>query len=157
MNTYCTSVFKGMDMAVESIVKIINTLNEEDLSIRPTADKMSIGELLAHMSVLCKADFLIGAGASEEEMDRFYEESEPESNLAAIAIALLENYNFLKKGIDSLTEQELLCETKSYWGGVHSRYEWLLDTQAHLYHHRGQLHAMMVHVMKRDPKVQLFE
>lgn len=156
MNVYCRSVFKGMDMAVESIVKIINTLNEDDLSIRPTSEKMSIGELLVHISVLCKADFLIGAGASEEEMDQFYKESEPETKLAAIAIALLENYNFLKGGIESLNEEELQRETKSYWGAVHSRYEWLLDTQAHLYHHRGQLHAMLVHVLKRDTKVQLF-
>ncbi|MNC81638.1 hypothetical protein D3C75_1348290 [compost metagenome] len=69
----------------------------------------------------------------------------------------MDNYSFLKVGIAGLNEDELLRETKSYWGAVHSRYEWLLDTQAHLYHHRGQLHAMMVHVLKRDPKVQLFE
>ncbi|MBD8842007.1 MULTISPECIES: hypothetical protein [Paenibacillus] len=55
------------------------------------------------------------------------------------------------------TEDELLREKTVFWGGVHSRFEWLLDTQAHFYHHRGQLHAMLVHVLKREPNVQLFE
>ncbi|MCW3793274.1 hypothetical protein OM416_16910 [Paenibacillus sp. LS1] len=55
------------------------------------------------------------------------------------------------------TEDELLGETTAFWGGVHSRFEWLLDTQAQFYHHRGQLHAMLVHVLKREPNVQLFE
>lgn len=157
MNVYCKGIFNQMDMAVQSVINLMNTLSDEDLSIRPTAEKMSIGELLAHMSVLCQADFLIGAGASEEELDQFYEESEPKANLHAISDALLKHYTFLKEGIAALTEDELLRETTAFWGGVHSRFEWLLDTQAHFYHHRGQLHAMLVHVLKREPNVQLFE
>ncbi|WP_340388199.1 hypothetical protein [Paenibacillus sp. FSL E2-0151] len=35
------------------------------------------------------------------------------------------------------TEDELLREMTAFWGGVHSRFEWLLDTQAHFYHHLG--------------------
>ncbi|WP_340015091.1 hypothetical protein [Paenibacillus sp. FSL K6-1318] len=54
-------------------------------------------------------------------------------------------------------EDELLRETTAFLGGVHSRFEWLLDTQAHFYHHRCQLHAMLVHVLKREPNVKLFE
>lgn len=157
MNIYCQGIFKQMDIAVDSVIKLINTLSDEDLSIRPTAEKMSIGELLAHLSVLCKADFLIGKGVSEEEIDLFYEEAEPAPNLDAIAQALLQHYNFLKEGIAQLDESELLQQTTAFWGGTHSRYEWLLDTQAHFYHHRGQLHAMLVHVLKREPNVQLFE
>ncbi|MDN4494470.1 DinB family protein [Ureibacillus aquaedulcis] len=148
---------KQMDLAVESIIKLIDTLKEEDLAIKPTQEKWSIGELLSHMSVLCKADFLIGAGASEEELERFYVEAEPEANKNAITEALVQNYQYLKEGIASLTEEELLRETTSFFGVTHSRYEWLLDTQAHLFHHRGQLHSMIVHVLKREPNVRLFE
>lgn len=157
MNIYCQGIFKQMDMAVDSVIKLMNTLSDEDLSIRPTTEKMSIGELLAHLSVLCKADFLIGKGVSEEEIDLFYEEAEPAPNLSAIAEALRNHYQFLKDGIGELEEIEILRDTTAFWGGTHSRYEWLLDTQAHFYHHRGQLHAMLVHVLKREPNVQLFE
>ncbi|WP_405171159.1 hypothetical protein MHI12_30025 [Paenibacillus sp. FSL H8-0280] len=55
------------------------------------------------------------------------------------------------------TEDELLREMTAFWGGVHSRFEWLLDTKVHLYHNRGQLHAVLVHVLKQEPNVQLFE
>jgi hypothetical protein len=109
------------------------------------------------MSVICKADFLIGAGASEEDLDRFYEEAEPEPNRKAITDSLINHYSYLKDGIAGLKEEELLQETTSFFGVVHSRYEWLLDTQAHLFHHRGQLHSMIVHVLKQEPNVQLFE
>jgi uncharacterized damage-inducible protein DinB len=157
MNVYCKGVFKEMDLAVASIIKLIYTLSEEDLYIKPTDGKWSIGELLSHISVLCKADFLIGTGASEEDLDRFYEEAEPDTNRKAIADALISNYSYLEEGITSLLENELLQETTSFFGVVHSRYEWLLDTQAHLFHHRGQLHSIIVHVLKREPNVQLFE
>ncbi|WP_413363368.1 DinB family protein [Lysinibacillus sp. 3P01SB] len=156
MNVYCKGVIKQMDLAVDSIIKLIGTLSEEDLSIKPTEGKWSIGELLSHISVLCKADFLIGMGASEEELDRFYVEAEPEVNKTAIINALMINYSYLKEGIALLEEEELLREITSFFGVTHSRYEWLLDTQAHLFHHRGQLHSMMIHVLKRKPNVQLF-
>jgi uncharacterized damage-inducible protein DinB len=157
MNLYCQSVFEQMDMAIESVLGIIDTLREEDLAVRPTADKMSIGELLAHLAVLCEADYLIGAGVSEEEIDLFYEQNEPAPNREAIARSLSMHYATLKQGIAGLSDEELLTRTTAFWGGVHSRFEWLVDTQAHFYHHRGQLHAMLVHVLKHDPKVRLFE
>jgi uncharacterized damage-inducible protein DinB len=157
MNVYCKGVFKEMELAVNSIIKLIDTLSEEDLKIKPTEGKWSIGELLSHISVLCKADFLIGAGASEEDLDRFYEEAEPEQNREVITDSLINHYTYLKDGIAKLEEEELLQETTSFFGVVHSRYEWLLDTQAHLFHHRGQLHAMIVHVLKQELNVQLFE
>jgi uncharacterized damage-inducible protein DinB len=157
MNVYCKGIINQMDMAIDSVVKLINTLNEEDLNIKPTEEKWSIGELLVHMSVICKADFLIGLGASEEELDRYYEEAEPIANLKSITATLIDNYAFFREGIAALEDAELLRETTSFFGAVHSRYEWLLDTQAHFYHHRGQLHAMIVHILKREPNVQLFE
>jgi uncharacterized damage-inducible protein DinB len=146
-----------MDMAVDSVVRLIDTLNEKDLNIKPTAEKWSIGELLMHMSVICKADFLIGLGASEEDLDRYYEETEPKADLKSITLTLKDNYAYFRERVAELDDAELMRETTSFFGVVHSRYEWLLDTQAHFYHHRGQLHAMMVHILKREPNVQLFE
>lgn len=153
----CEGVFKAMDLAVGSIIMLIDILSDEDLNVKPTEGKWSIGELLSHIAILCKADFLIGAGASEEDLDRFYEEAEPEMNRKAIAEALVDNYSYLKNGIASLKEEDLIKETTSFFGVIHSRYEWLLDTQAHLFHHRGQLHSMIVHILKLEPNVRLFE
>jgi hypothetical protein len=96
-------------------------------------------------------------GSFGEELDHFYEEAESEANLKVISRALLKNYAFLKEGIACLEEEELLRETTSFFVAVHSRFEWILDTLAHLYHHRGQLHAMIVHVLKRETNIQLFE
>lgn len=157
MNVYCKGIINQMDMAVDSVIKLMNTLSEKDLNIKPNAEKWSIGELLVHMSVICKADFLIGLGNTEEELERYYEETKPKTNLKSIASTLIENYSFLREGIAKMEEKELLQVTTSFFGVVHSRYEWLLDTQAHFYHHRGQLHSMLVHVLKKEPNVQLFE
>lgn len=157
MNPYCKGIIQQMDLAVDSVIKLMDTLSDEDLLIKPNPEKWSIGELLAHMSVIGKADFLIGLGASEEELDQYYEETAPQMNLKSIGSTLTENYAFLRKGIAEMEEKDLQQVTTSFFGAVHSRYEWLLDTQAHFYHHRGQLHAILVHVLKREPNVQLFE
>lgn len=42
-------------------------------------------------------------------------------------------------------EEELHMEMTSYWGTTYSWYEWLIEITTHLYHHRGQLHSMLVH------------
>lgn len=157
MNVYGKGIIQQMDLAVDSVVQLMNTLSDEDLRIKPNPEKWSVGELLAHMSVICKADFLIGLGASEEELDQYYEETEPKANLESITSTLTENYAFLRKSIAEMEERELLQVTTSFFGAVHTRYEWLLDTQAHFYHHRGQLHAILVQVLQREPNVQLFE
>ncbi|WP_234007866.1 hypothetical protein [Lysinibacillus sp. FJAT-14745] len=55
------------------------------------------------------------------------------------------------------TEVDLQDKLTSHWGVTYSRYEWLLEILAHVYHHRGQLHAMLVHCCGIDQKVPLFE
>lgn len=52
MNVYCKGVIKQIDLAVDSIIKLIETLSVEDLSIKPTERKWSSGELLSHISIL---------------------------------------------------------------------------------------------------------
>ena len=71
--------------------------------------------------------------------------------------ALLSNYTFMEERFMEFSKEELHEEMTSYWGTTYSRFEWLLEIVAHLYHHRGQLHSILVHCYGMDLKVQLFE
>lgn len=156
MNTYCLSVLHQIKLAVSTISQIINSLEEADLQKRPTAHKHSIGELLAHIAIICKADLLISNGATEAEMQDFYSAVSFKTK-KEIGEALLKNYLALEEHYLNLTETALQQPVPSYWGTTYTRYEWLLEILAHVYHHRGQLHAMLVHSIGKDPKIVLFE
>lgn len=156
MNTYCQSALNQIKIAVMSIVKMIDKLEESDLQKRPTANKHSIGELLEHITLMCKADSLISDGASQEEMTTFYSSISYE-NLNDLQVGLHTNYQLLEEKFLKFTEYELQKKTTSFWGVTYTRFEWLLEIVAHIYHHRGQLHAMLVHYCEKDPKVPLFE
>ncbi|MDQ0226065.1 damage-inducible protein DinB [Bacillus sp. 7586-K] len=153
---YYVSVIHQIEVAVNTIIKIIDNLSEEDLQKRPTPNKHSIGELLEHLVVICEADWRIANEASKEDMEDFYSEVSYNS-LESIKEGLLINLKALKSNCRKLTEEELLTETTSYWGLTYSRYEWLLEILAHVYHHRGQLHAMLVHCYDQDPGISMFE
>jgi uncharacterized damage-inducible protein DinB len=155
-NLYSKSAFHQIEIVVNSILEMINTLKQEDLLIRPTQGKHSIGELLNHIALIPKADFLISEEADVIELTGFYQENVYYS-IEELKLSLIQNYQSLKVSYESFSEQELLEESTSYWGVTYSRYEWLLEIAAHLYHHRGQLHAMLVHCCKQDPNVALFE
>ncbi len=150
------SVIHQIEVAVNTIIKIIDNLSEVDLQKRPTPNKHSIGELLEHLAVICEADWRIANGASKEEMDDFYS-GVSYKTLESIKQGLLTNLKALKNNYRNLSEEELLTETTSYWGLTYSRYEWLLEILTHVYHHRGQLHAMLVHCYNQDPGIPMFE
>ncbi len=152
----CTAALHQIEIAVETIIQIIGTLAEEDVQKRPTADKHSIGELLEHLAVICEADRRIAREATQAEMEEFYT-GVSYKTLTAIKAGLLTNFKALKNEYLTLSEEELKQETTSYWGVTYTRYEWLLEILAHLYHHRGQLHAMLVHCYHQDPNILLFE
>lgn len=156
MNPYCESALHQIKVAITTIVEMINKLEESDLQKRPTSNKHSIGELLEHIALICKADALIADGASQEEMSTFYANISYE-NLNEIKGALLGNYQLLEDKFMAFTEDDLQQEITSFWGVTYTRFEWLLEIIAHIYHHRGQLHAMLVHCYGKDPKVSLFE
>ncbi|MCR8849758.1 DinB family protein [Rossellomorea sp. SC111] len=156
MNVYCQSTLHQIEVAVESIIEIMGQLKEEDLTKRPTSSKHSIGELLSHISLICKADDLIAGGAGQEEMASFYS-SKSMRTLAVMRNELRQNFHYLKERVSALTEERLIEETTSYWGVTYTRFEWLVEVTAHLYHHRGQLHAMLVHCYDIDPQVPMFE
>lgn len=156
MNNYCNSALHQIKVAVTTIVEMIEKLDENDLLKRPTPSKHSLGELLEHIAIICKADSLILDGASQDKMSKFYSSISYKS-LNEIKEALIKNHQMLEDKFMTFTEVELHEEISSYWGVTYSRFEWLLEIVAHMYHHRGQLHSMLVHCYGIDPKVPLFE
>ena len=156
MNIYCKSALHQIKVAVTTIVEMIEKLTENDLQKRPTPNKQSIGELLEHIAIICEADSLISNGASQDTMNKFYS-SVSYKSLNGIKEALIKNHQFLEDKFMNYTEVELHEEITSYWGVTYSRYEWLLEILAHVYHHRGQLNSMLVHCYGIEPNVPLFE
>lgn len=156
MNPYVKATLNQISIAVRSVIDMMDKLEPSDLTIQPTENKFSIGQLLAHMSLICKADLLISDEASEGQMSSFYS-SNSLHTLAEMKEALLSNFTLLENRYLHYTEDELMQMTTSYWGVSYTRFEWLLEISSHLYHHRGQLHAMLVHCARKDPEVALFE
>ncbi|MCA0985018.1 DinB family protein [Halobacillus yeomjeoni] len=156
MNMYCQSAFHQIEIVIASISEMIGQLEEEDLSLRPTKGKRSVGELLEHIALIPAADGKIIEEASKEEMESFYKSMHLE-NKNEILDHLFEHFSILKTQYENYTEEDLQSETTSWWGVTYTRYEWLLQIAAHMYHHRGQLHAMLVHAFNKDPEVILFE
>lgn len=155
-NIYCESALHQMEVLIDTVLAISSKLNEADLKKRPTSDKHSIGELLEHIAVICEADWLISLEATKEQMDQFYAKVSY-TDINSINRNLVKNYQLLKKRYLSLSEEELKMKTTSYWGVTYTRFEWLVQILAHLYHHRGQLHAMLVHCYGQDPQLMMFE
>ncbi|MDM5248658.1 MULTISPECIES: DinB family protein [unclassified Lysinibacillus] len=156
MNIYCKSALHQIKFALTTIIEMIEKLAEHDLQKRPTPGKYSIGELLEHIAVICKADSLISDGASQDKMNKFYLSVSYKSP-NEMKDALIKNYQLLEDKFMNYTEVELHEKITSYWGVTYSRYEWLLEILAHVYHHRGQLNSMLVHCYGIEPKVSLFE
>ena len=156
MNMYCQSAFHQLEIVIASISEMVGQLEEEDLSFRPTDGKYSVGELLEHIATIPAADGHIANEASEEDMRTFYETISLQTK-TDILEKLFEHFSQLKAQFENYTEDHLFTETTSWWGVTYTRFGWLLEIVAHMYHHRGQLHAMLVHVYKKDPEIMLFE
>ena len=155
-NTYITSALNQMEIALKTIIEIIETLEEADLQKMPASNKRSIGELFEHIAVICKADLLIANSATQKEMSEYYSSVSLKS-VNAIKDAIAYNYETLKESYSNLTETELQERTTSYWGVTYTRYEWLLEIVAHIYHHRAQLHTLLVFCYGKDLNISLFE
>lgn len=156
MNNYCDSAFNQIKIALESIKAIMECLCEEDITFKPTESKFSIGEILEHLSLICEADLQIASGMSKEDMEKYYLENKLTS-LAQMKLAINNSFSMLKRGYENFSEEQLFEQIESYWGTVYTRFEWLLEILSHIYHHRGQLHAILVHVYRKEPLVALFE
>lgn len=150
------SVLHQIEIAINTMREMIDMLEEEDLGIKPLSNKRSVGELLVHIADICEADWRIANGASKEEMEEYYSKrgrGDKESKKDALAF----NFEALQERYLNFTEEELAQQVTAYWGVAYTRYEWLLEILAHLYHHRGQLHAMILYCCEKECPVQLFE
>ncbi|UOQ44472.1 DinB family protein [Halobacillus salinarum] len=156
MNMYCQSAFHQLEIVIASISEMAGQLNSEDLDFRPAPGKRSIGELLTHLATIPASDGKIAEEATKEEMEAFYR-SISLPTISDILEAMFTHFSQLKTQYENYTEDHLYTETSSWWGVTYSRFEWLLEIVAHMYHHRGQLHAMLVLLNKKDPEVLLFE
>lgn len=156
MISYCTPVFHQMEIAVHSTLELISSIEERDWNVRPTDGKFSVGELAGHIALICEADRRIADGATETEMSAFYSTATHDS-LQAAKTELLESFERLRSFYLPLTEQQLQEPCTSYWGVTYTRFEWLLETLVHMVHHRGQLHALLVHCLGAQPDAALFE
>lgn len=112
--------------------------------------------MLEHIAIICEADWRIANEATQEEMETFYANVSYKT-VKSIEKGLTTNFHSLKNNYMKLSDTELLSRTTSYWGVTYTRYEWLLEILAHVYHHRGQVHAMLVHCYDKDPKISMFE
>ncbi|MFP3723515.1 DinB family protein [Niallia circulans] len=156
MNTYINSALSQIEIALKTTIQMVEVIEEADLQKKPASNKRSIGELLEHIAVICKADLMISNGATQKEMNQYY------SSVALLSIqdvksAIAENYKTLKDIYMNLTEIELQERTTAYWGATYTRYEWLLEIVAHIYHHRAQLHTLLVYCYEKNLNISLFE
>lgn len=156
MNNHVQSVLHQIEFAIKTLIQIMDELDNSDLNKRPTTNKASIGELLEHLTNICEADLMIGNSVSEREMTHYYS-SVSYTSIGEMKIAINRNFLQLKKHYLSLSVEDLSEKVTSYWGVSYTRYEWILEILAHLYHHRGQLHAMLVHCCNKQLKISLFE
>ena len=152
---YVAAAFHQLEVAVASLSQMFACMEESLLAERPFEKKRSIRELASHISIVMQADLEIMNGSSAEEMDQFYRLKE-ENTLEGMQKALSEGVERLTAVYRSFSEKELAEPMASYWGVSYTRYEWLLEIVAHLYHHRAQLHVMLT-AMDVEMDVPLFE
>ncbi|MGV2644718.1 DinB family protein, partial [Clostridium perfringens] len=105
MLSFCTYALHQIEVAIVSIVAIIDKLDEADLLVKPTEGKYSVGELLKHIAVICRADFHISGGATQEEMSTYYA-SVSINNLKELQAELLSSYSYLEQALREMTEEE---------------------------------------------------
>lgn len=156
MNPYCAGCLHQIEVALQKTMDIMQYLTEEDLPLRPTPGKMSIRELLEHIATICRTDTYISLGCSEKKMANMYEEIHL-GTLDEIRTEMKRSFFLLKETYAQYTDEELQQPVTSYWGVCYTRFEWLVEITAHIYHHRGQLHTVLTHCCGKDYDLVLFE
>ncbi|QWG33259.1 DinB family protein [Bacillus mycoides] len=152
---FVPSALNQVKIAIDTSIQILNQYTESDLKIQPIESKRSLFEMCTHLSLICHADLLILNGITEKELHTFYIEQTPET-ITQMQQTMIQGYDLLSKTFLSYSNEELAEIMTAYWGISYSRFEWLLEIVAHFYHHRGQIHVLLVEHIK-DPKISLFE
>ncbi|WP_459501134.1 DinB family protein [Bacillus sp. C1] len=144
-----------LKVAIDTYIKMLNQLKYEELQCTPIPNKRSLFEICTHLSLICHADLLILNGSTQEQLHTFYLKHTPKT-IAHMQQTLLQGYEHLSETFSSYSNDELSETMTAYWGVSYLRFEWLLEIIAHFYHHREQMHILLVeHV--GDPYVSLFE
>ncbi|MBM7703716.1 DinB family protein [Metabacillus iocasae] len=152
---YVHGVLHQLSVAISTVLTMMEELNEEELDVRPIQGKRSLRELLSHLSLLIKADYLISTEATEAEMNDFYTTYSP-TTLKEMRTTLKEGYKEVAMIYHRMTDDMLQEKKQAYWGVSYTRFDWLLEISNHFYHHRSQLHFYLV-LNGKDPDFPLFE
>ncbi|KFN03471.1 DinB family protein [Bacillus clarus] len=142
-------------VAIDTFNALLNQLTELDLQRTPIPNKRSLFEMCTHLSLICHADLLILNGATHEDIHTFYIEHTPKT-ISHMQKMMIQGYNLLSNTFLSYSNDELAEVMTAHWGISYSRFEWLLEIIAHIYHHRGQIHILLAEHIK-DPCIPLFE
>ncbi|MED1410055.1 MULTISPECIES: DinB family protein [Bacillus] len=152
---FVQSALHQLKVAVDTSIQILNQCTKSDLIIKPIESKRSLFEMYTHLSLICHADLLILNGITERDLHTFYIEQTPKT-ITQMQQMMIKGYELLSKTFLSYSNEELAEIMTAYWGISYSRFEWLLEIVAHFYHHRGQIHILLVEHIK-DPCIPLFE
>ncbi|WP_110113366.1 DinB family protein [Bacillus sp. CGMCC 1.16541] len=152
---YVQGVLHQLSVAISTVLTMMEELSEEELDQGPIQGKRSMRELLSHLSLVIKADYLISTEATEEEMGYFYATHSP-TTLSEMKTTLKEGYKEVALTYHRMTDEMLQEKKEAYWGVSYTRFDWLLEIMNHFYHHRAQFHLYLV-LSEKDPDIPLFE
>lgn len=104
MNHYCSGCLHQIEAALQKTIKMMQQLKEEELLLRPTPDKMSVGELLQHIATICRTDYYISLGYSQEKMTNIYEKNKLTS-LKELEAEMKTSFTFLAEITESIQKK----------------------------------------------------
>lgn len=138
----------------ETIIQLLDYIDEKLLSKRPIENKMTVWEVCVHLAQIPQADLLIYNGYNAEQMQLHYEQTKP-VNIQATKVQFLEGIQEVTKQIEQLSEETLSKKFTTYWGSEYCIGEWFLQMMNHLVHHRMQLYQYLL-ILKSDVQIVLF-
>lgn len=137
-----------------TILQLLEHVNDEVLQERPIANKMSVWEVCVHLTQIPQADLLIQKGNSEQQMAHFYQTNMPDSIVNA-KVQFTTGIQSLISYFEVQTDAELVSKFTTYWGSEYSSAEWFIQILNHLTHHRAQLHQYLL-FLGQNVQVVLF-
>lgn len=138
----------------ETIIQLLDYVDEKLLSKRPIENKMTIWEVCVHLAQIPQADLLIFNGYNAEQMQLYYEQAKP-INIQATKEQFLEGIQEVMKHIEQLSDETLSKKFTTHWGSEYRIGEWFLQMMNHLIHHRMQLYQYLL-MLKSDVQIVLF-
>ncbi|RLQ95402.1 DinB family protein [Falsibacillus albus] len=156
MSAFIQNTLHQIDVTVKSIDQLFHMIDPQDWPSVPFQNKFTLGELASHISLILKADLMIANGASQKEMNHFYDNANTRT-VRECQVQLTDGQQRLIQFYTGQAEEELFKKTTSYWGTTYTRFEWLLEILVHLTHHREQLFLYLNLIGKDCSAVSLFE